>query len=216
LHLVASALEVYPFFDRLTVYLSPILILFIARGCEQATRILPAQPLFWRYALPVLLLIGPLANSGQQVMNPASFGDYKKSYQREALLYINQHYQPGDVVYVYWNTWPAYNFYKQAYNLKFNAIVGRDVRSISNSYAEYFKNLRPDFAALAGKKRVWVIYNKFAMNKIGDIEGKPAWYYQDKTRTLRMIQAQFDKRGNQLDSFETIDMKVNLYDMAGK
>ncbi|MGV3587541.1 MAG: glycosyltransferase family 39 protein [Adhaeribacter sp.] len=216
LHLFASALEVYPFFDRLTVYLAPIFILFIARGCQYLVGLLPASQQFWQYALPVLLLTGPLANSVRQAINPAFFGDYKKSYQREALLYINEHYQPGDTVYVYWNTWPAYNFYKNAYGLKFEAIIGRDVRAISNSYAEYFQNLQPDFKSLTGKKRVWVIYNKFAMNKIGDIEGRPAWYYHDKLETLRMIQAQFDTMGQQQDSFETIDMKVNLYDMSGK
>ncbi|WP_146897816.1 glycosyltransferase family 39 protein [Adhaeribacter aerolatus] len=216
LHLFASGLELYPFFDRLTVYLAPILILFIARGCQQLVEILPVRQRFWQYALPILLLTGPLVNSLRQVINPALFGDYKKSYQREALLYINEHYKPGDTVYVYWNTWPAYNFYKNAYGLKFDAIIGKDVRNISGSYEEYFANLRPDFEALAGKKRVWVVYNKFAMNKIGDIEGHPAWYYNDKRRTLDMIQATFDAKGRKLDSYEAIDMQVNLYDMLDK
>ena len=213
LHLLASGLEMYPFFDRLTVYLAPLLILIIARGCEQVVGLLPVRQRFWRYVLPALLLVGPLFNSLRQVINPALFGDYKKSYQREALLYINERYKPGDTVYVYWNNFPAYNFYKNAYGLKFDAILGKDVRAVSGSYEEYFNNLRPDFEALAGKKRVWVIYNKFAMNKIGDIEGQPAWYYNDKLKTVEMIQARFDAMGKKLESYETTDMQVSLYDM---
>ncbi|MDB5261441.1 MAG: hypothetical protein JWQ14_722 [Adhaeribacter sp.] len=216
LHLFASGLEMYPFFDRLTVYLAPLLILIIARGCEQVVSLFPARQRFWRYVLPILLLAGPLVNSGRQVANPALFGDYKKSYQREALLYINDHYKPGDVVYVYWNNYPAYNFYKNAYGLKFDALLGRDVRDVSKNHEEYFNNLQPDLAALAGKSRVWVTYNTFAMNKIGDIEGQPAWYYQDKLKTLQMIQATFDAMGKKLDSYKATDMQVNLYDMTAK
>lgn len=216
LHLLASGLELYPFFDRLTVYLAPLLILFIARGCERIAGLLPAHQRVWQYVLPILLLAGPLINSGRQVFNPAWFGDYKKSYQREGLLYINERYQPGDIVYVYWNNWPAYNFYKNAYGLSYNAQIGNDVRANANNYTEYFNNLRPDFAPLEGKKRVWVTYNKFAMNRIGDIEGKPAWYYDDKFKTLAAIHENFAAMGKEIDSYSTTDMQVYLYDMSAK
>lgn|GEM_PF-634794 len=42
LHLVATALVIYPFFERLTVYLAPFLALFIALGCEKFLSFFPS------------------------------------------------------------------------------------------------------------------------------------------------------------------------------
>ena len=216
LHLVASGLEKYPFFDRLTVYLSPWLILFIARGCEQVSGLLPVQPRFWRFVLPALLLVGPLVNSVRQVADTGLFGDYKKSYQREALLYINDHIQPGDAVYIYWNGLPSYDFYKNIYPLKYQAIPGQDLRLASTSLEDYFRNLSTDFNKFAGKKRVWLLYNKHYTVKIGDIYHQPAWYYQNEAETQKSLERKFAVMGKEVDSYDAFDVKVILYDLTAK
>jgi uncharacterized membrane protein YuzA (DUF378 family) len=213
LTLVASGLQIYPFYERLIVFLAPIFILFIAWGFDFLTHFL-ASAARWRYLFAVLLLAVPLASSAIQVFNPEYFGGYKKAYHRETLLYVNDHFQPGDVVYVYWNVQHTYKFYKEAYGLKFNAIEGKDVRYASDSTEEYFRNLTPDFKKIAGKKRVWVIYNKFYVIKIGDIVDTPAYYYAELIDGEKLIN-KFLAMGQERQTYKTVDVNVHLFDFSG-
>ncbi|MDB5262061.1 MAG: hypothetical protein JWQ14_1342 [Adhaeribacter sp.] len=213
LTLLASGLDIYPFYERLLVFLAPPLILFIAWGGDYLTRLLPDRHTRWRYILPLLLLAIPLASSAAQVINPHLFGGYKKAYHRETLFYVNDRFKPGDVVYVYWNVQHTYRFYKEAYNLKFNAIQGKDMRYSSSDTKAYFRNLEDDFDALRGKKRVWVIYNKFYVIKIGDIVGTPAYYYADLINGKK-LHAKFLTMGKVRDSYKTLDVNVSLFDFS--
>lgn len=215
LHLLASWLELYPFTERFIVFAAPLFILFIGRGADKIAGFLPAQAR-GRYILLTLLLAGPIVGSAMQLANPDFFGGYKKSDQREALLYVNDQFQEGDVVYVYWNVRHAYRFYCDAYKLKYQAIEGRDVRLKSQNTIDYFKKLAPDLAALAGKKRVWVIYNSKLDIDIGDdITKLPLWYTAE-VKGGDKLRATIGKMGKEINTFETIDVNVSLFDLAGK
>jgi hypothetical protein len=175
--LVASAIKLYPFTERLVVFLTPLAILLLAAGC-QSIFIRNGRVGIWQTFLVLLLLFGPVKNTIAQAIHPGLFGDYKKSYQREALLYLNNHYQPGDVVYVYWNDLPGYRLYKKMYNLKFTAIEGHDYRHQAHSFDEYFRLVDSEIKPLLNNKRLWIVQNNYIDIPIGDYIGDPAWYYQ--------------------------------------
>jgi hypothetical protein len=92
--LAAAVAHQYPFSGRLMFYLFPGLLLAIAEGVEwiraQASRLSPA--LGW--ALACALLVPPVAALAK------GLPPYEREHHRTILAYLQQHRQPGDVVYV--------------------------------------------------------------------------------------------------------------------
>jgi len=211
LTLLASGLTLYPFMDRLLVFLAPLLILAVALGCERIVNYFPNSAK-WRYILPVLLLAGPIANSMYQVVNTGRFGDYKKSYQVETLTYINDRYQEGDVVYIYWNDLVGYRYYKTVDGYKYEAVQGKDYRYVAADKADYYRRLAADVDALRTSKRVWLVYSNRVWSNIGDFDGRPAWYYaEDNTR--KMLHDKFSALGTEVDTYLTDEVNVHLFEV---
>jgi len=196
---MASTLKLYPFHERLTVFLAPLFILLIASGCQLFIE--PEQKIYlWQYLLLLMLLFGPVYNSLRLLKRTDLFGDYKKSYDREAFLYLNQNYLPGDIVYTYWNDLPDYNFYKMVYPLKYSGIQGNDYRYQTSSFGDYFNHLDADFKTFEGKKRVWIIFNNHFDIAIGNYIGNPSWYYARNNGPL-LFQSWLLKKGKVIQSF---------------
>ncbi|WP_187261823.1 glycosyltransferase family 39 protein [Pontibacter beigongshangensis] len=212
LTLVASALEAYPMYERLTVFLAPIFILIIATGCERLISLLRPSFSSWALILPALLLAAPLWTSASQVVDPDLFGNYKKDYYKEAFLHINDHYNKGDQVYIYWNMLPPYRFYKDTQNLSYNAIEGSDFRSISKNATDYFSKLSPEIEAVKGAKRVWLLYSKTRGTKIGEFERQFAWYY-NSVYGGKKLHNKFRQLGKELAAYETPELKVVLFEL---
>jgi 4-amino-4-deoxy-L-arabinose transferase-like glycosyltransferase len=215
----ASVIKLYPFHERLTVFLAPLVILLLAAGCEVefTGRIFKNA---WRWALVLLMLTGPAENSFAAVFNTGLFGDYKKSYHREAFTYLNNHFRPGDTVYVYWNDLPAWRFYKRVYPFKYSAFEGTDFRYISHNFNEYFAKLDTEIKPFMGKKRVWVVSNNNFDIEIGDYIGQPQWYYVHDDGVQRFNKWLLGK-GKVLGEFKINDpgavsnISVRLMDLSG-
>lgn len=213
LTLLASGLKLYPFFERLTVFLAPLLILLLVLGCEKVATFIP-QRAFISYALLILLLTWPFWMSLKQAINPDLFGGYKREYHRENLLYINQQYRPGDVIYIYWNLLPVYRYYKEIYNFNFKAIEGKDVRFTSNSKQEYLHNLKADITALRGKKRVWFLYKDNFFTNVGDYEFQPTWYWKLHPGSGRFFHDHIARTGRIVETRNTTESNISLLDLA--
>jgi hypothetical protein len=209
LTLLATLLEFYPYFERLLVFMAPIPILLIAKGCERFTSYFPSGAR-WRYVFPFIVLFWPLWSSAKQVADRSLFGDYKYSHYRNALLYINEHYQEGDIVYVYWNLEHAYHYYKQAYNLKYDMVELSDKKDEANSREEYIQNFEPEFRAAAGKKRIWFIYERFLMLNIGDYDNDPAWYHQKGVKGGKAPLSKFRTMGEERPEMAYIGSNVGV------
>lgn len=211
LTIAASAFERYPFFERLLVFLSPLAILLIAKGCDQAVRSISALQ-SRQFALPVVLIIGGFSASAADVIHPDTFGRYKKSFQKEALLYIDKNYQEGDIVYLYWNMDYGYRYYKKAYKLRYNAIEGSDMKFAAADPQDYINQLKPDLNQLKGKKRVWVVYNTKLWNDIGEIESKPDWY--NKSQPGEFLYHELSRKVKEKESKKLGDVHVHLFDFS--
>jgi 4-amino-4-deoxy-L-arabinose transferase-like glycosyltransferase len=199
--LMGSALRLYPFHERLTVYLAPVVIVLLAGGCEWFSA--KGKAVKWiGFGLAAMLLVGPAKNSISQVAHTNLFGDYKKSYQREAMQYVNSRYQPGDAVYVYRTDIPAYWFYKDLLPLKFAGTLGKDYRVNSYNFEEYFVKVDADIASV-GSKRVWIMYNTMDA-KVGEYVDVPAWYYKNHDGIER-FREHLLKTGIKLDEFYPAD-----------
>lgn len=209
--LLASGLELYPFMDRLVVFLAPVLILFLALGCEKLSNVF-FKSAKGRLILPALLLLGPLANATHQVMNRDVFGDYKKSYQVETLSYIDDRYREGDAVYIYWNDLIGYRYYKDTRGFRFNAIQGKDYRFVAKDKEDYYRRLREDLEKLSGNRRVWLVYSKRVWSNIGDVDLQPTWYYA-RNNHRKLLYKEFSVLGKEVDTYKTKEVNVHLFDV---
>ncbi len=212
LHLLASGVKAFPFMERLTFYLAPLVILFIARGVQSIAEYFTAKKVI-PYVVVGLLLFGPLFNTARQLVAPALFGDFKKSYDREALLFIDQNFKKGDVVYVYWNNRVPYRYYKENYNLQFKAVEGADHKFTVSNMEAYMQKLEQDIQALKGHNRVWIIYNKILPNgNIGDRMYDPEWYFKSGINVpVEKVHPLFAHYGKQVQVLETRNVNVALF-----
>ncbi len=216
LTLLAAMLGKYPFYDRLLVFLAPVAILMIAKGCQRITRYLPAKVGRWRYVLPAILLFWPVFLSARQVVDTDLFAGGKKSYYREAMLYLNEHLQEGDVVLLYWNTEHLYQYYNEVYGLGIDAVQLPDVRMSAEDEHDYLNKLRREYAPAIGKKRVWFVYDPWVLMQIGDYESQITWYGKENVRSGRMLHNNFTSIGKEVDTFRRVDIVVSLYDLSSQ
>lgn len=210
LTLLASGLELYPFYERLVVFLAPALMLFIAFGTQKIAAVFPARA-GWQYIIPFLILLAPLHASARQVHNTELFGGRKHWHLRDALLYVHERAQEQDVVYISWNALPEYRFYKQVYGFKFKVIEGKDVRLTSKNASEYLRNLEPDFKAMASYNRAWLVLNKIMGANIGEIEA-PNDVFGQEIKDGKRIVSKLSTMGKQVDAYKSTDMDVFLFD----
>lgn len=210
LALVASGLGQYPFYQRFTLFLVPSVVLILAYGAQWVCTFLALGRRF-AYVLQALVLAPGLLNSARQAFDTRSF--YNKEYYREVFLYINDHFQAGDAVYVYWNMRMGYDYYKTAYDLRYHAIEGSYAKNRSTSQADYLAHLAPDFAALKGKKRVWLVYDVNNWDPIGTYVNQPAWYHNRAYPPGRLLNEYFAGQGKQVDHYQEKFWATTLYEL---
>lgn len=213
--LVASGLKLYPFYERLTVFLAPLFILLIALGSERILTVFRVRPHF-AYLLPILLLLWPLGTSLRQVMNTSLFGGYKNACYRESIVYLMNNYQKGDVIYVYWNMLPVYNYYKEVYNLRFPTIEGRDARFASRNSREYIANLQGDKAKIQGEKRTWFIYKPSFFTNIGNYEYQPTWYWKLRPDSGNFFYKYVARTGKEVQHYSTEEGRIVLLNLSAQ
>ncbi|TDN39421.1 hypothetical protein A8B98_19465 [Hymenobacter sp. UV11] len=207
LALLAAAAGQYPFHERFLLFLAPLLLLVLGYGVQVVERRVSSSVAVG--TLVTLLLLPPATNSTRQALNPDLF--YNRSYSRQLLLHVNAHWQPGDVVYVYWNMQPAYEYYKKAYKLKFDAVAAHHAKNQSSSQADYLRHLQPDFVAFAGKRRLWFIYDTNLRDPTGDYVDKPAWYYDARYPPGRVLNEYFAATTRRLAYFHLDNYSTTLY-----
>ncbi|AHM61863.1 hypothetical protein D770_18055 [Flammeovirgaceae bacterium 311] len=211
LTLFAALIEKYPFYERLTVFLAPLLILMFAHGCATITSYFPARAK-WRWIFPVILLLWPLWKSVDQVMDTHQFGDRKMSFYREGILYLKERMQPNDLVYVYWNARHYYNYYNEAYNLNLGAIQLNDYRLVSKSPEEYLERLRPEYSAVAQASRVWLVHDPLLKIDIGEYDHQPPWYNEEANAAGALLCKDIASMGKQeADSYVRLNSAVRLF-----
>ncbi|RNI24551.1 hypothetical protein, partial [Rufibacter latericius] len=211
LTLVASGLKFYPFHERFVLFLAPMLFLWVGYGAQIVQEALPKKiPV--KLLVCVFLLAVPVWNGVRETLNTNAF--YKKEANREALLFINERFKEGDTVYIYWNMWHAYLYYKEAYDLKFTAIEGEDLKGISANKEEYLQKLDPALQQVSGGQRLWFLYHTHVRNNIGGFVGQPAWYFQKSYIPGLTLETVFSRFGDKLEErFEEKETVVSAFSL---
>lgn len=214
LTLITSGLELYPLTERFWVFISPVFIILIAIGFQYLTGFIKSSRMI--FLLFALVIAGPFIQSAEFIIKPKNFFVHKKSFQREALMYVNNHIKHGDIVYVYWNNIPGYNLYKEIYHFDFNAVEGRDVRKRSTNFNSYYNNLKPDFDQLSAASRIWLIFNTQFLTDIGDKIDDPEWYYKNGASPTNPLLKEFSKFGKITSRYTGADIAVYLIEPNDK
>jgi len=209
--LFASGIALYPLIERFWLFIAPIFILFIAFGFQFFEQKIKNK---WIIALIfILITFSSVAQATYYLFQPQKFYKHKKSYQRESLQYINNHFKEGDAVYNYWNNHPGFGVYKVILPLKFKAIEGRDYRKESKDLADYNHHLQSDLRKFTAKKRVWLIFNTQFLTDIGDLADDPKWYYKSKYSPTQNLVREFDKIGKPVDKQVYTDVTIYLFEL---
>ncbi|RNI22973.1 hypothetical protein, partial [Rufibacter latericius] len=212
LTLIASGLKFYPFYERLVLFLAPMFLLFIAY-CAQEIISFFSERSSLKLMVVALLIAPPAYNGIREIYNPDYFLNKEKG--REALLFINDRAKEGDVVYVYWNMWHVYSYYKEAYGLKFTAVEGKDLKTASANEAEYLKNLSPAFHQFQGNQRLWYLYDSYLRINIGGFVEQPAWYFDKNYLPGQTPDYAFSRFGKKKEEkFSEKDAAVSLYELT--
>lgn len=151
LAVVASIAQAYPMYHRLMLYLFPQTILIAVTGITTATSWV-TNPV--RHAIPVVL--GILFTMGTFVKTAENFSGsppYSDEHIRPALTHIAEAKQPGDVLYVFYASFPAFKIYKDRTGIGDMPILHGS--SSRGAWKCYWR----DIARMRGSKRVWLLFS---------------------------------------------------------
>jgi len=179
--LLASGLHQYPFEPRLMLFAVPLTLLVLAAGSRYLVTKLQPNSRWIGFALIALLFFHPTYYALGSLKNP-SWNTEDSSYQRvredikPVLAYVEQNWQAGDVVYVYYAAQYAFKYYLDRF--KFGKLTTSEAvwPEASDSWFEpalpsyppqliVGKYSREDWSifeteleALKGHERVWIIF----------------------------------------------------------
>lgn len=150
--LVASALGLYPVFERMILFLVPIGLILIGKAVEVI------YVRLHRYGLPSVLgvsllagylLYGPVFTSLQNFLAPKYF-----EHIRPTMEFVRDSWKDGDVMYVSYGALPAFRFYAPFYGLESTPYeLGR---------REDYQNPQAILSQLApyqGQPRMWILFS---------------------------------------------------------
>jgi len=105
-HLVLSAIKLYPFAGKLFIYFTPLLLLLFSVGIyrmfELVQKKVPKLPSLV-LILPVLIMFYPLSLDFP----------HEKEEVKSSLMYLEQNIRDGDTIYIYSSTNPVFDFYTE-------------------------------------------------------------------------------------------------------
>ena len=193
LTLAASAVRAYPFgaelqaAGRVLVFLVPSFALVTAYGAASLPRLLRRPAMRGLYAAAAALVLLPsLAYALRSV-------PHLRNEVKPLLAYAAENRRPGDLMYVYYNGLPSYEYYAPRYGWgPAETVRGVCSRLRPEGYVE-------DLARLRGRPRVWVLI----------VEGAPIGDFDEKRFMVDFL----EHVGRRLDDRVTIGAALYLYDL---
>lgn len=148
--LTASALQLYPVFERMILFLVPLGLLLLGKAVEGLARSLQKAPLPRTFAILLLagyLLYGPLLSSVQSFLTPKYF-----EHIRPSMEVLRDSWKDGDALYVSSGAVPAYRFYAPFYGLE-------DIPYEFGLRTDYQnpQNILSELETFRGQPRVWIL-----------------------------------------------------------
>jgi uncharacterized membrane protein len=148
--LIASALQFYPVFERMILFLVPIGLILIGKAVEalhQRVRRFNLPGVFFMLFLAGYLLYGPVVTSLQNFIQPKYF-----EHIRPTMDFVRSSWKDGDAMYVSYGALPAFRFYAPFYGLETISYDFGKREDYKNS-----QNILSQLDSLEGQPRVWVL-----------------------------------------------------------
>ncbi|MFH0878531.1 MAG: hypothetical protein V2A34_02350, partial [Lentisphaerota bacterium] len=185
---LASGLHKYPFDGRLLLFIVPALMILVAEGIAFLWESSPGPGRMAAVLLAMLLVVPAVFFDVGNVIKPRPHTEI-----RPVVQYLNQHWRPGDTLYLYYHAVPMFEYYMDT-NLfaKGDYLEGVEARTDWRKYADDLEKLR-------GKDRVWVLLAHI-YRKAGVDEEKFFTYC-------------LDGMGRQVDACRDANASVYLYDL---
>ncbi len=187
LTLIASGFRKYPFEGRLLLFITPSMVLIISEGIDFICRKTSQGSRFVGITLVSILLVYPICFAGYRVIKPRAPEEL-----RPVMDYVNEHYEPGDVIYVYYASINAFKYYASRFNYTDNYIPGIEARTNWANYYSDLKNLR-------GNRRVWIMLSHITKDY--------------GTNEEELFVSYLDILGTQLDAFRAPGASTYLYNL---
>lgn len=143
--LLASAAQLYPVGERVSLFLLPGILVLMAEGVDRVRHTASA------YWLPLGATVFALAAATSVYTLYRYFPLYPKKEIKDVLAYVQTRRQPHDAVYVYHNAWHAVAYYGPRYGLLSQDVVlgfcpGSDSRRLIDELDQF-----------RGRPRLWLI-----------------------------------------------------------
>jgi hypothetical protein len=202
LTLVAAYLYKYPFYSRVLMFLVPFWMLLMAQGVAQIITLrvtLPSLSSVWTrivascigFAWLGLLLYVPAVNAQAYLSPPVTDEEIKP-----VMAYIEDHWQPNDLIYVFQKSQFQFQFYREQYGFgSDDYVVGVDPDAyVETDFGKVKRLYRQNLRQFCGRDRLWVL--------IADIDMRP--------QTEFMLE-RLEQMGDRLETFEVENLVSSVY-----
>ncbi|MDO8585555.1 MAG: glycosyltransferase family 39 protein [Armatimonadota bacterium] len=190
--LLASGVHKYPFFERLLLFLVPAMLLFLSQGAAVIKERLGGRgSAIWGLMI-TLIFLHPTFFALWHVVQPRTRNEVKP-----VLSYVQQHRQPGDLIYVDYASRPGFKYYAERFGFSDkDYVIGVMARP------GHWEDYTNDFDKMRGSKRVWFVF-LWANNWGGQPADEPgAWLYH-----LGLM-------GKRIDEFKGKGASTYLFDLS--
>lgn len=195
--LLASGLHKYPFGGRLALFLMPAAVLLMAEGAAQIRNAAQARLPVVGIVLIALLFLDPAIYELHHFAKPhtelAREGVMLPEELKPVRAYLRAHERPGDLIYVFSEARPAWEYYTER-NPEFpagNVVLG-------TAFGGDFHDYQADVSRLRGH-RVWLVLSH--IHGVGRAEAEELEFCLDASG------------GKQIRSFTSAGAATYLYDL---
>jgi len=146
--LLASGVHVYPFYGRLLLFLTPILLLFISEGATEIVEKTRLSSPAIGVVFIALLIIYPLRSGAYAMVRP-----FYRAEMKPIMKCISGEYHREDLIYVHFGASSAFKYYLDRYGLSNSDYsIGTDQIGKPEKYIAEIDSLR-------GNERVWFVFS---------------------------------------------------------
>jgi hypothetical protein len=188
---IAGALRVYPFGERLAMFLAPAFVLVIVAGTASVARWAADTGRALAGATLAAALLAPtVVPALPRLAVPYVVHDIKP-----AMAYIQQNRQPGDAVYIYDWARPLVRYYAPRLGIDRAVLIEGHTRDKSAT------GMRADLQQLRGR-RVWMVFAHVCAT--------------DGVDDDKILLGEMDRLGRRVDEFHAADAGAYLYDCTAR
>jgi len=191
--LFASGFHLYPFLERLLLFIVPSLLILIAEGMIEIINKTKRNLAVFGIVTTVFLLLHPLVATAS-LFREGTLDRVQNAEIKPVMGYIRENREDGDALYLHNYSVFAFKYYSERYGFnEKDYISGVWSRHVLGDVAE-------DLDKLRGKRRVWIVFSHTYWTNLGEIR--------------RFVLYYLDRIGRKLDSFKSDGAEVFLYDLS--